>query len=141
MDTKALGTEPILTLDDVYAGYGKMTILHGTSFAVPRDAVTTVIGPNGTPTLSPAVLDLRVDKSWAVVHGAARGALKPACGGAAVAVDDRFVMILSKDARNGWKVARLLWRRGASAAGSGPRSGMARQCHGRSSRIPVARAR
>ena len=47
MDTKALGTEPILTLEDVYAGYGKMTILHGTSFTVPRDAVTTVIGPNG----------------------------------------------------------------------------------------------
>jgi branched-chain amino acid transport system ATP-binding protein len=47
LDTKALGTEPILTLEDVYAGYGKMTILHGTSFTVPRDAVTTVIGPNG----------------------------------------------------------------------------------------------
>jgi uncharacterized protein (TIGR02246 family) len=67
------------------------------------------------PALSPAVLDLRVDKSWAVVHGAARGALVPACGGAAVAVDDRFVMILSRDAQNGWKVARLLWRRGATA--------------------------
>ena len=68
-----------------------------------------------TPALSAAVLDLRVDKSWAVVHGAARGTLVPACGGAAVAVDDRFVMILSKDARNGWKVARLLWRRGATS--------------------------
>lgn len=67
------------------------------------------------PALSAAVLDLRVDKSWAVVHGAARGALVPACGGAAVAVDDRFVMILSKGARNGWKVTRLLWRRGATA--------------------------
>lgn len=65
--------------------------------------------------LSAAVLDLRVDKSWAVVHGAARGALVPACGGAAVAIDDRFVMILSRDARNDWKVARLLWRRGATA--------------------------
>jgi uncharacterized protein (TIGR02246 family) len=67
------------------------------------------------PALSAAVLDLRVDKSWAVVQGAARGALVPACGGAAVAVDDRFVMFLSKDARNGWKVARLLWKRGARA--------------------------
>src|SRR6266567_1342557 len=37
----------ILTLDDVVAGYGKMTILHGTSFGVPRGAITTVIGPNG----------------------------------------------------------------------------------------------
>jgi branched-chain amino acid transport system ATP-binding protein len=37
----------ILTLDDVIAGYGKMTILQGTSFAVPRGTIATVIGPNG----------------------------------------------------------------------------------------------
>jgi len=42
-----LATNTILTLDDVIAGYGKMTILHGTSFAVPRGTITTVIGPNG----------------------------------------------------------------------------------------------
>ena len=29
------------------AGYGKMTILNGTTFAVGRGAITTVIGPNG----------------------------------------------------------------------------------------------
>lgn len=68
------------------------------------------------PALSAAVLDLRVDNRSAVVHGAARGALVPACGGAAVAVDDRFVMILSRDTGNTWKVTRLLWRRGAPAA-------------------------
>jgi len=42
-----LATDPILTLQDVVAGYGKMTILHGASFAVQRGAITTVIGPNG----------------------------------------------------------------------------------------------
>lgn len=67
------------------------------------------------PALSAAVLDLRVDKSQAVVHGAARGALVPACGGAAVPVDDSFVMILSRDLRSGWKVTRLFWHRGARA--------------------------
>ena len=67
------------------------------------------------PALSAAVLDLRVDRWSAVVHGAARGALVPAGGGATVAVDDRFVMILSRDARNSWKVARLLWQRRAPA--------------------------
>lgn len=67
------------------------------------------------PALSASVLDLRVDRSSAVVHGAARGALLPACGGAAVPIDDRFVMILTRDARNTWRVTRLLWRRGASA--------------------------
>ena len=40
-------TEPILVLDGVYAGYGKMTILNGTSARVRRGAITTVIGPNG----------------------------------------------------------------------------------------------
>lgn len=39
--------QPILTLSGVVAGYGRMTILNGTSFSVPRGSVTTVIGPNG----------------------------------------------------------------------------------------------
>jgi branched-chain amino acid transport system ATP-binding protein len=42
-----LGTDAILTLEDVVAGYGKMTILHGASFGVPRGTITTMIGPNG----------------------------------------------------------------------------------------------
>ena len=37
----------ILELADVVAGYGKMTVLHGTRFAVRRGAITTIIGPNG----------------------------------------------------------------------------------------------
>ena len=37
----------ILTLKEVVAGYGKMTILHGTTCSVARGAITTVIGPNG----------------------------------------------------------------------------------------------
>jgi len=40
-------SQPILTLSGVVAGYGKMTILNGTSFSVPRGSITTVIGPNG----------------------------------------------------------------------------------------------
>ena len=37
-------TTPILELDGVVGGYGAMTILNGTSFAVKRGAITTVIG-------------------------------------------------------------------------------------------------
>lgn len=40
-------TIPILELDGVVGGYGAMTILNGTTFKVPRAAITTVIGPNG----------------------------------------------------------------------------------------------
>src|SRR5262249_33874987 len=39
--------DEILRFEDVVAGYGRETILHGLSFAVRRGAITTVIGPNG----------------------------------------------------------------------------------------------
>ncbi len=37
----------ILSLHDIHGGYGKITILNGTSFDIPRASITTVIGPNG----------------------------------------------------------------------------------------------
>ena len=40
-------TAPILLLDDIFAGYGKMTILNGTTARIHRGVITTVIGPNG----------------------------------------------------------------------------------------------
>jgi len=42
-----LAAAELLRFEDVVAGYGKETILHGLSFAVPGGAITTVIGPNG----------------------------------------------------------------------------------------------
>lgn len=38
---------PILELDEIVGGYGRITILHGTSFRIRRAAITTIIGPNG----------------------------------------------------------------------------------------------
>ncbi len=37
----------MLELKDIYGGYGKITILNGTSFKIPKASITTVIGPNG----------------------------------------------------------------------------------------------
>jgi branched-chain amino acid transport system ATP-binding protein len=37
----------ILQLDGVVGGYGKMTILNGTTASIRRGKITTVIGPNG----------------------------------------------------------------------------------------------
>ena len=37
--------DPILTLEAVVAGYGKTTILNGTTFSVPRGSITTVREP------------------------------------------------------------------------------------------------
>ena len=42
-----MATDTILALQDVVAGYGKMTILNGVSASIHRGAITTVIGPNG----------------------------------------------------------------------------------------------
>src|SRR3954468_16467916 len=40
-------TDTILEVQNLVGGYGKMTILNGTSFAVPAASITTLIGPNG----------------------------------------------------------------------------------------------
>ena len=37
----------MLELNDLYGGYGKITILNGVSFTIPKASITTVIGPNG----------------------------------------------------------------------------------------------
>ncbi|MDU6833106.1 MAG: ABC transporter ATP-binding protein [Bradyrhizobium sp.] len=40
-------SDPILDVQNLVGGYGKMTILNGTTFSVPKGSITTVIGPNG----------------------------------------------------------------------------------------------
>lgn len=42
-----MATNVILRFEEVVAGYGKETILHGLSFNVRQGTITTVIGPNG----------------------------------------------------------------------------------------------
>ncbi len=37
----------LLSVEEIVSGYGKLTVLNGTTFKVARGALTTVIGPNG----------------------------------------------------------------------------------------------
>ncbi|MWB78034.1 ATP-binding cassette domain-containing protein [Pseudooceanicola sp. 216_PA32_1] len=37
----------MLQLKNLYGGYGKITILNGVEFEIPKGTITTVIGPNG----------------------------------------------------------------------------------------------
>lgn len=37
----------MLEVSDLHGGYGKITILNGVSFSIPKASITTVIGPNG----------------------------------------------------------------------------------------------
>ena len=39
-----MSSDPLLVLEGVFAGYGKMTILNGTTAHIRRAAITTVIG-------------------------------------------------------------------------------------------------
>lgn len=43
----ATDANPVLTVEGLVGGYGNVMVLNGTSFSVPRGAITTVIGPNG----------------------------------------------------------------------------------------------
>ena len=40
-------TGPILELDDVHAAYGRIEVLRGVSFSIPRGSVVALLGPNG----------------------------------------------------------------------------------------------
>ncbi len=42
-----MATDAILRLEEVVAGYGRTTILNGTTLGVRRGAITTIVGPNG----------------------------------------------------------------------------------------------
>ena len=41
-------TNPVLTVDNIRAGYGEEDILHGVSISVPRGKIVAIIGPNGS---------------------------------------------------------------------------------------------
>ena len=64
-----MSADTILTLDSVIAGYGKMTILNGTTAAIRRATITTVIGPNGAgkSTMFKAVFGLLAVRSGRVM--------------------------------------------------------------------------
>lgn len=40
-------SQPLLEIEDVYAGYGGGDVLRGVTFQVPQGGVTCVVGPNG----------------------------------------------------------------------------------------------
>lgn len=42
-----MATDALLSLNSVTAGYGRMMILNGTSFAIEVGTLTTIVGPNG----------------------------------------------------------------------------------------------
>src|SRR6201981_2650168 len=60
--------DSLLVLDQIFAGYGKMTILNGTTAHIRRGAITTVIGPNGAgkSTMFKAIFGLLLVRSGTI---------------------------------------------------------------------------
>ena len=63
--------DTILDVQGLVGGYGKMTILNGTSFSVPSGSITTVIGPNGAgkSTVFKAIFGLLKLREGKIVFG------------------------------------------------------------------------
>lgn len=62
----------MLELQDLQGGYGKITILNGVSFKIPKGTITTVIGPNGAgkSTVFKAIFGLlNIDKGRILLDG------------------------------------------------------------------------
>jgi len=77
----------MLELKDIYGGYGKITILNGVSFSIPKATITTVIGPNGAgkSTVFKAIFGLlNIHSGQVLLEGKDVTRLKPremiACG-------------------------------------------------------------
>lgn len=71
----------MLELKDLYGGYGKITILNGTSFAIPKATITTIIGPNGAgkSTVFKAIFGLlNIHSGQILLEGEDVAGLKPA---------------------------------------------------------------
>ncbi|HYI45699.1 MAG TPA: ABC transporter ATP-binding protein, partial [Actinomycetota bacterium] len=65
-------TAPILELIDVYAAYGRITVLHGVDLIVPEGSVVALLGPNGagkTSTIKVAAGQLRPKRGCFHVAG------------------------------------------------------------------------
>ncbi len=62
-------SDTILTLEGVTGGYGRMTILNGTTAAIKKGAITTAIGPNGAgkSTMFKAIFGLLKIRSGRIV--------------------------------------------------------------------------
>lgn len=59
-------------------------------------------------------MKLTIDETWelgdtAVVRGSTSGELRSLSGGAPRVVDDKYIMVLRRDADGVWRILRLMW--------------------------------
>jgi branched-chain amino acid transport system ATP-binding protein len=85
-------TAPLLHIDGLRAGYGKVEVLHGVSLSVPNGSMVALVGPNGAgkTTLMGAVMGL-LPRTGGSVHynGNAAGTTEVLVASGAVLVPER----------------------------------------------------
>ena len=85
-------TAPLLHIDGLRAGYGKVEVLHGVSLSVPNGSMVALVGPNGAgkTTLMGAVMGL-LPRTGGRVHfnGDAAGMTETLVASGAVLVPER----------------------------------------------------
>lgn len=85
-------TTPLLCIDGLRAGYGKVEVLHGVSLSVPEGNMVAIVGPNGAgkTTLMGAVMGLLPRSGGDVrYNGAAAGTTEALAAAGAVLVPER----------------------------------------------------
>jgi branched-chain amino acid transport system ATP-binding protein len=85
-------TTPLLHIDGLRAGYGKVEVLHGVSLSVPEGSMVAIVGPNGAgkTTLMGAVMGLLPRSGGEVrYNGSGAGTTEALVASGAVLVPER----------------------------------------------------
>ena len=61
------------------------------------------------PELSISHDEVIIDGDWTFIRGMTNGRMAPRNGGAARIVNDKYLMILRRQADGSWRIARLMW--------------------------------
>jgi branched-chain amino acid transport system ATP-binding protein len=107
-------TTPLLRIDGLRAGYGKVEVLHGVSLSVPEGNMVAIVGPNGAgkTTLMGAVMGL-LPRSGGDVHynGTTAGTTEALVAAGAVLVPERRALFADMSVEDNLQLGFYVRRR------------------------------
>ena len=115
-------TAPLLRIDGLRAGYGKVEVLHGVSLSVPEGNMVAIVGPNGAgkTTLMGAVMGLLPRSGGNVrYNGATAGTTEALVASGAVLVPERRALFADMSVEDNLQLGFYVRRR-AGERDAGP---------------------
>jgi branched-chain amino acid transport system ATP-binding protein len=115
-------TTPLLRIDGLRAGYGKVEVLHGVSLSVPEGNMVAIVGPNGAgkTTLMGAVMGLLPRSGGDVrYNGKAAGTTEALVASGAVLVPERRALFADMSVEDNLQLGFYVRRR-AGERDAGP---------------------